>query len=761
MYTSAMSTPKSGITADRKTPEGIKFIVDNYTSMKNTEIASHLGQTPRWVKRQISLLKKKGLIKPKRSTPEVFLEKSSWTPAMIDRVKFLSLHKKMSYRQISSCMKREFGISVSKHVVGWWLRRFGIKSIDNQEWLQEHVDADCIKEMLSRGLRVVDMVGEIESKRGVHVNDDDVLLYIKNLGLDGQRWYQIKRIRGVVEAYSDEDFEDALKYAGSVSAFSRKIGVSKTVLRRRMVDSCISVPERRISWSADLDTLRSLLFSRDEMNLRPAPHEMHQMILGWLMGDGHLDITGRFVVNHTLSQVSYLYVKAQILRERLTNVVTVPRKGQAYEECLIVSEEQIGISCPGFKDYVRYLNEDGSKNFEMIASELDDLGRACYFMDDGSAGDVVTVATSLVDVLKNKFFFRNVQGKKLLHIDQVPASYILPCFWYKSSDSTSIGSYWSTYFPELFNPVVNDDLDLSFVNTWVVESTPSVLDSAVDYYRSRGFPLPSYGDEYLSRSWELIKSFESKYLWKDNRTLRYANLGDELFKHFMPHMCVARYRKTSPMKAFSGYSTLSSSLRYCLNSNKSILPKFVYNALMFFNGGVTAFPSVISKAVVEAYSDPGAVVVDPCAGWGGRMLGALSCGRSYTGFEPWDESYQGLCAIRDYVSGDNCSVIHGDFDPLLAPVESDLVFTSPPYVDLEIYGRPMKVPEWKILVKSIMCYAESSLRVGGFLVLNLPKSLRHLLPPTTLSEQPLSRWNTRSRSRSGEPLYIWKRCDSV
>jgi len=756
MYIWDMTIPKHGITADRKTPENLQFIIDNYEKMTRPELAKSLGQTERWIKRQVALLKKSGAITPKRKPPAIIADESLWTPTLKERAQHLLLHEKMCYEDIASRIQQEFNIPLTKHAVGWWLRRFGCGAVTNKEWLKNHVTKQDIEAMLSRGLRVADMTREINSSRGVHVNDDDLLVYIKSIGLDGQRWYRIKNVRKVVSDFEGGKFEEALKEAGSVSELSRRLSVSKTVINRRIVEDDIELPEQRIAWSGELESLRNSLEVCPPMSIRPKDGDAHQMILGWLLGDGHLDLHGRFVVNHSLAQLSYLYVKRQILRPYLNNIVTVPRKGQAYEDGVIISEEQLGISCPGLQDYCRYLNKDGSKNHEMIASELNDLGIACYFMDDGSKGNVVSVSRSVADRLTGKFFLKEKVRPNLLRILPPKSQCILPSFWYKL-DEVNPGGYWSNFFPELFTVRVSDDLTVSFMNSWVANRDADSVSSATEYYHRRGFPWPSYSDDYLLRSWEMIKSFESRHLWKDTDTLRYANVGDELIRHFMRHMSEASRRGTSPMKTFSGFSTLSSTIEYCLKSKKSALPKFLHDALMYFSGGVTAFPSVVAKAVADRFCVGGGIVVDPCAGWGGRMLGTLSSGRRYVGFEPWEKTSRALEELASYVSATASTIVPGPFSPDMAPTVSDLIFTSPPYVDLEVYGTPMSLGEWKKLMTDIVSYAEKSLRPAGHLVLNIPERLRHMMPKTSLAERPTRYWNTRSRRRRGEPLYVWQR----
>ena len=55
-----------GKTADRKNTKKLEFIINNHHNMSRSEIASNLGETLRWVKRQIKYLIKEGKIAAKR-----------------------------------------------------------------------------------------------------------------------------------------------------------------------------------------------------------------------------------------------------------------------------------------------------------------------------------------------------------------------------------------------------------------------------------------------------------------------------------------------------------------------------------------------------------------------------------------------------------------------------------------------------------------------------------------------------------------------
>jgi tRNA G10 N-methylase Trm11 len=81
-------------------------------------------------------------------------------------------------------------------------------------------------------------------------------------------------------------------------------------------------------------------------------------------------------------------------------------------------------------------------------------------------------------------------------------------------------------------------------------------------------------------------------------------------------------------------------------------------------------------------------VFDPCMGWGGRLLGTVAQGWHYTGCDPNKETFANLQRMISFLGIDNSISIHNigaeEFDfSAIDPV--DVVVTSPPYFNLEIY----------------------------------------------------------------------------
>ena len=115
-------------------------------------------------------------------------------------------------------------------------------------------------------------------------------------------------------------------------------------------------------------------------------------------------------------------------------------------------------------------------------------------------------------------------------------------------------------------------------------------------------------------------------------------------------------------------------------------PTDVYECHRLNNGAIVSFKPSTAKYIYKLFNATN--VLDPTAGWGGRMLGALSLGISYTGYDtnvkmklPYSQM---RCMAHEYstpVQMNWMSCLDGDF----TDKEYDLVLTSPPYSNMEIY----------------------------------------------------------------------------
>jgi 16S rRNA G966 N2-methylase RsmD len=103
----------------------------------------------------------------------------------------------------------------------------------------------------------------------------------------------------------------------------------------------------------------------------------------------------------------------------------------------------------------------------------------------------------------------------------------------------------------------------------------------------------------------------------------------------------------------------------------------------------TAFSPVLSKCIYDNLLPiTGGTVLDPFSGWGDRAIGAMASSRvkKYTGVDCNTDLYEGYNRLKkDLDKSDKVSFNLNTFEDFKCDELYDLVFTSPPHFDFEIY----------------------------------------------------------------------------
>ena len=128
------------------------------------------------------------------------------------------------------------------------------------------------------------------------------------------------------------------------------------------------------------------------------------------------------------------------------------------------------------------------------------------------------------------------------------------------------------------------------------------------------------------------------------------------------------------------------------------VPRLRQRACIFSGCWVLSFQPLVAAALLRRFGGAGGTVYDPCAGWGGRMLGAMAAGaRKYIGCEPATRTHAGLCALARELAavggtshGTSMAMVcelhrSGCEDVAVAAESVDVALTSPPYFNLELY----------------------------------------------------------------------------
>ena len=193
------------------------------------------------------------------------------------------------------------------------------------------------------------------------------------------------------------------------------------------------------------------------------------------------------------------------------------------------------------------------------------------------------------------------------------------------------------------------------------------------------------------------------------------------------------------------------------------------------NRAITFFKPSIAKHIYQRFGATS--VLDPCSGWGGRMLGAMACSPAgsvrYQGFDTNTDLkpvYDRMSVLlkswghtSDQSSVDFRSCLDADFSKL----DYDCVLTSPPYYDLEIYPNQSDLPSettwYRRFLMPMIARSYKYMKVGGHCCINISpemyeKMLSFGFPPCQETVDFLQQKNTAQWGEGQgkqDFIYIW------
>ena len=176
---------------------------------------------------------------------------------------------------------------------------------------------------------------------------------------------------------------------------------------------------------------------------------------------------------------------------------------------------------------------------------------------------------------------------------------------------------------------------------------------------------------------------------------------------------------------------------YLFNLEQGVNNPFYCTIQRGYNGVayVNEFPPFVARQIYLKYVGnlKKRNILDPCAGWGGRMIGAASIPNTrYVACEPSTETYNGLVKLGSWLKTLQPSF---DFEIHNVPYEEfstdekfDLALTSPPYFNTEHYSTEEtnsenKFPEYDLWVngfyKPLILNTMERLTDEGIFILNV------------------------------------------
>jgi len=179
-----------------------------------------------------------------------------------------------------------------------------------------------------------------------------------------------------------------------------------------------------------------------------------------------------------------------------------------------------------------------------------------------------------------------------------------------------------------------------------------------------------------------------------------SRLGHKILDHHMPHFWNVKNHKGNSVAGLVTEDALRKSIWLNLRMHSTPYKSEIRRTIVLSTGmsSVTKYRAGLSKHIVKKYSAE--KVLDCCVGWGGRMIGALAAGATYTGFEPDPNTFRGLQGIL-WDIGKTADIHNEPAETGLTKLENgvyDLVLTSPPYYNLEMYtagDQSVKEQTWE------------------------------------------------------------------
>ena len=288
----------------------------------------------------------------------------------------------------------------------------------------------------------------------------------------------------------------------------------------------------------------------------------------------------------------------------------------------------------------------------------------------------------------------------------------------------------------------------------------SVVDILFEYYRRTGYPHRKLSTYQMEQEMQKISVTKDPLL--DNDHLQINSCGITLPNFFHPHMVKVRNKtgNRSPYGQYISDDFLKDAIKRWLDLGKNVNPSGIRRILKIRDGvkGVVNFKPAISKYFYDNYVPRNGVVLDPCSGYSGRLSGCIATNKNllYHGIDPCSNTATGNMKMAGYF-GSLYSAIEKtpkwsfrfrfdlgcaeDVMPLLKE-EYDLIFTSPPYFDVEEYEslpnqsyiRYPEYDKWRDDFLGVIIKESFRLcKVGGYVILNVKNYKKYPIADDTLS----------------------------
>jgi DNA modification methylase len=206
-------------------------------------------------------------------------------------------------------------------------------------------------------------------------------------------------------------------------------------------------------------------------------------------------------------------------------------------------------------------------------------------------------------------------------------------------------------------------------------------------------------------------------------------------------------------------------LAFCDKNNRYVgneIKKYYYIYGLCF-GRCNAFKITNALEMYQKYKPTH--ILDPFCGFGGRLVAAMLLGVDYTGIDLNTDLKNGydklLHDFQDKTSSKISLLYQDSKDVNYSFFKYDMVFTSPPYENIEIYknGEKKTNEEWNLFYKTVFQNTWNNLSPGGIYAININVAIYEKSLVTLLGEchEKIELKKSTRNTKYKEYIYIWKK----
>ncbi len=205
-------------------------------------------------------------------------------------------------------------------------------------------------------------------------------------------------------------------------------------------------------------------------------------------------------------------------------------------------------------------------------------------------------------------------------------------------------------------------------------------------------------------------------------------------------------------------------LLFCEKNNRYVdseIKRYYYCYGLCF-GRINAFKITNAMQIYQQFKP--LTVLDPFCGFGGRLTGALLLDINYIGIDTNIDLEQGYKKLLSDFGTKSKSVVQLFFQDCLqidySQFKYDMVFTSPPYQNIEIYKHSEKrgIDEWTQFYNSIFKLLWTNLKLGGTFIININETIYYSVLEPLFGQAIMQILLKKSdKNKYKEYIYIWNK----